>query len=109
MQLSNKNPLLLEIEKWLLQQQGVTFDHAKKTMNTYRFTSKTRGRERGLVWVSNYGASRIYLFKGDFTPADPDSRVKYMRVWGGYPQFEVRAAGDVEYAKRLISYALSNF
>lgn len=105
---SNKNALLFELDKWLMQQKGIRFDHPNKTMNTYHFTSKI-GRERGLVWVSNYGAGRIYLFRGRYDAIDPDNRVKYVEVWGGYPQFEIRALADVEYAKKLILYALENF
>jgi hypothetical protein len=108
--LDNNNPLLLQLENWLNQQpQRVTFDHVNKTMNTYNFMSKSKGRMMGLVWVSTYGASRIYLFKDDYGPADPNNKVKYQNVWGGYPQFELQTQTDIDYAKRLISYALNNF
>ena len=108
-QLANKNPLLLQLENWLQQQQGVTFDHLNKTMNTYVFISNLKARMMGLVWVSTYGAGRIYLAKGDYGPVDNGNRVKYQNVWGGYPQFELRTQDDLEYAKRLIAYALQNF
>lgn len=108
-QLANKSPLLLQLENWLRQQQDVTFDHPNKTMNTYVFVSNLKGRTMGLVWVSIYGAGRIYLFKGDYGPVDKDNRVKYQNVWGGYPQFEVQKLGDVEYARNLVLYALNNF
>ncbi len=71
--------------------------------------SKSKYRMMGLVWVSTYGAGRIYLFKGDYKPVDLNNKVKYQNVWGGYPQFELQAQADVDYAKRLISYALNNF
>lgn len=105
----NKNTLLLQFENWLQQQAGIVFGHVNKTMNTYNFMSKTKGRMMGLVWVSTYGSDRIYIFKGDFGPVDPKNRVKYQNVWGGYPQFVIQTQGDIEYAKRLVSYALANF
>lgn len=108
-QLINQNPLLLQLENWLGQQQNIIFDHRNKTMNTYVFMSNIKKRLMGLVWVSTYGAGRIYLAKGDYTPVDKDNRVKYQHIWGDYPQFEIRAQVDVEYAKRLVSYALNNF
>ncbi len=105
----NKNPLLLQLENWIKHQKDIKFDHSNKTMNTYRFMSKTKGRVKGLVWVSTYGAGRIYLYKDNYSPVDPQNKVKYQKVWGNYPQFEVVSQGDVEYAKKLISYALNNF
>ena len=108
-QLANKKPLLLQLENRLQQQQGITFDHPNKTMNTYVFISNLKACMMGLVWVSTYGAGRIYLAKGDYEPVDNSNRVKYQNVWGGYPQFELRTLGDLEYAKRLIAYALQNF
>lgn len=107
--LVNKNSLLLQLEEWLQQRKDVKFGHISKTMNTYNFMSKSKGRMIGLVWVSTDGSYRIPLFKGDYGSADPNNRVKYQNVWGGYPQFEVRTQRDVEYAKKLISYALENF
>ena len=71
--------------------------------------SKVKGRTMGLVWVSTNGQERIYLAKGDFGPVDFNNKVKYENVWGGYPQFEIRTQGDIEYAKELISFALANF
>jgi len=107
--LDNNNPFLIQLEDWLQQQQGVVFDHINKTMNTYNFMSKYKGRMMGLVWVSTYGSGRIYLFKGDYGPVDPDNKVKYQNVWGGYPQFGLQTQSDVDYAERLISYALNKF
>ena len=108
-QLANKNSLLMDLEKWLLQQQSITFDHPSKTMNTYNFIGNISRRSMGLVWVSTNGAGRVYLSKGNYGSADGDKRVKYHNVWGNYPQFEIRTQADIDYAKILLSYALNNF
>ncbi|MDD5511110.1 MAG: hypothetical protein PHI12_09925 [Dehalococcoidales bacterium] len=107
--LVNKNTLLFQLEQWLQEQPGVLFDHVNKTMNTYAFMSKTKNRRMGLVWVTTYGGNRIYLFKGDYGIADPDNKVKYENVWGGYPQFEVGSLEELGYAKRLVAYALEAY
>ncbi len=108
----NRNPLLQQLEKWLNQQKGITFAHSSETMNTYNFISKTKERQMGLVWVATNGQGRIDLFKGGddcYKSVDPLNKVEYKKVWGGYPHFQVRTQTDVDYAKGLILYALSNF
>lgn len=107
--MKNKNMFLARLEESLQNEDKVKFGHENKSMNTYTFVHKTKNREVGLVWVSTIGAGRIYLFKADYALADPDKRVKYEGVWGGYPQFEVSTHNDVEYAIKLIKYTIQKF
>lgn len=109
----NKNRLLTDLERWLLSHEGVVFDHSNKRMNTYHSLNEVSGKMKGLVWIYTDGANRMHLRKGDYSTVDIDQRVLYQTskgtdLWGGYPQFIVQSARDVDYAKKLITYALKN-
>ena len=101
----NPNPLLEELENWLSQQDNILPVKIAKTMNCYQ----EGDARRRLLWVWTTGQGRIQLRKLDYTPADPERRVRYdapeHRLWGGYPQFDIVDKGTLEYAKRLIAYA----
>lgn len=107
----NKNPLLSQLEHWLLTHDGVQLHTPRSSMNGYysrRFAGA--GDFRGLVWVSTRGDDRIYLRKGDYSKVDNQMKVRGPEAtgddtWGGYPQCVVQRAEDVEYAKRLIDHA----
>lgn len=109
----NKNRLLAELEEWLIAHDKIVFDHSNKRMNTYNSFSEANGKVLGLVWIYTDGANRIHLRKGDYGTVDVDQRVLYETskgtdLWGGYPQFIVQSASDIEYAKKLITYALNH-
>lgn len=107
----NKNKLLVELEEWLRQSEGANFDHTNKRMNTYTSYSEKQSTVIGLCWVYTDGANRIHLRKPDYTAVDVDKRVLYKTsigtdLFGGYPQFIVQTPNDLEYAKKLITYAI---
>ena len=107
--LRNKNPLLAQFEQWLASLDGVSLHTRKKTMNGY-YSPDASGRWSGLVWVYTRDGNRIYLRKGDYSPADKDNRViaktsTGKEAWGGYKQFIIKTAEDLEYAKRIVNYA----
>jgi len=103
----NRNPFLRELEGWLQNHEIIRFYHESKTMNSYTFVSKD-GKTRGLVWVSTYGASRIYLFRTQYDAVDTEKKVRYVKTWGGYPQLRIRSREDIEYAIKLIEHVLKS-
>lgn len=109
---NNKNRLLADLENWLRANNKVKFDHRNSSMNTYTSRSAKYYKNLGLTWVYTGGGNRIHLRKGDYKDADPDNRVLYKTssgadLWGGYPQFIIEEQTDVEYAKKLITYAIN--
>ena len=109
---NNKNRFLGELEVWLRKLPGVKFDHPNKTMNTYTSISKEHFDERGLVWVYTNGRNYLHLRQGDYSSVDIDIRILDEErtdnlLLGHYPQFIINEKSDIDYAKKLIEYALN--
>lgn len=109
----NANLLLAQLEVWLSQESEIVFGGSGKTMNTYNSYPRSSNRLLGLVWVVTNSNNMLYLRKGDYSKVDSRRAVLYAdppkrKLFGGYPQFQVETQDDLEYAKKLIKYALQN-
>jgi len=108
---------LLEIfEQWLQSKPDIRLKHSKKTMNTYELmpVGDRKGKPAKL-YVPTNGQARLYLPITNYRPVDPTGKVIYKDQiskngtfvgWNVYPQFVLRNEDDLDFAKKLIEYAV---